>query len=634
MTTLNRHEKLSGGRLFSANTRINTEDAVLLGLLGRPHIEGPHYGAINFVDHLPASAISCIDAAFGPVFTADPEGYAVILGDDITVYAPHPRGYLYAAYDILRLSEGGRVPQGIIYNRPNAEFRHLKVYLPPEENISMFKEVVDLCAAYRVNRLIIEVGGAMEYKKHPEINEKWVSYCEEMHEFSGKTEIIQEKTFPWGKNSIHCENGGGKYLTHEQVRDIVDYCEARHIEVIPEMPTLSHCDYLMLPHPEFAERRDDPYPDCYCPNAPGVYDYVFEVLQEVIDVFHPKAMHIGHDEYYSICVCPRCRNLSAPRLYADDIIKIHGFLAAQNVKTVIWSEKLLNAITRDGIHHGGSHKQYHFMGKVAHEIPPTFTSIDMIPRDVICMHWYWGIIQDWDVEFLGRDYYMFFGNFNPVNMPNAARRIRAGAKGGGPSNWSYATMPYLQENGVLLGLAYAAMLFWKEDAEDDRYTEFLEFCMRDLYAQRISRMTGPAIDILHGTKHFQPHRGHADGIFIDYESKTMGSYVVTYTDGTQARLPVIYGQNIANQKRDWTRHIAEPGVIGSTDMGSARINDSYTVDGTLCGMAYGTLPVRIGEDTYFLWRAENPHPDKAVASVVLEEKPGFEGQVKVLKIDA
>ena len=33
---------------------------------------------------------------------------------------------------------------------------------------------------YRYNTVILEVGGAMEYKRHPEINESWESYCCEM----------------------------------------------------------------------------------------------------------------------------------------------------------------------------------------------------------------------------------------------------------------------------------------------------------------------------------------------------------------------------------------------------------------------------------------------------------------------
>ena len=42
---------------------------------------------------------------------------------------------------------------------------------------------------------MIEVGGAMEYIRHPEINSGWVEYCMEMTEYSGKTTEVQENTF-------------------------------------------------------------------------------------------------------------------------------------------------------------------------------------------------------------------------------------------------------------------------------------------------------------------------------------------------------------------------------------------------------------------------------------------------------
>ena len=629
MAGFNSYEKFYGGKLFSRATRIGREDEILSGVLERTDADGPHYGELKFVDHMPPEIISLINKNFGGAYRADAEGYACVMDEDVTVYGD-PRCRLYAAYDLTRLNDGGMIPRGIFYNRPNAPFRHLKVYLPPEENIPEFFKVIDLCAAYRVNKLIVEVGGAMEYKKHPEINAKWVEYCVEMHEYSGKTIVIQEETFPWGKNSIHCENGGGKFLSQEKVRELIAYAEARGIEVIPEMPTLSHCDYLLLPRPEFAERAEDPYPDAYCPNAPGVYDYVFEVLQEVVDVFKPKMMHIGHDEYYTICVCPRCAGLSAPEVYAGDIKKIHSFLAERGIKTIIWSEKLLNSISRRGDHYGGSEKVYMFRGEPAHGIPATHAAIDMIPRDIICMHWYWGIRKDWDREFLGRGFPMFYGNFHAVSMPDAALRLKAGSVGGGPSNWNYATFPYLQQNGVLLDLAYASMLFWKADADDDRYTEYLEFCFRDLYKLRTRAISGPYIEALHATSHAAPHETHADGVFIDYDKNTLGAYLVTYADGSETRLPIVYGQNIANTGRDWTR---APNELIREDFERGVIDcDSYTVDSELCGMAHGTLPVLIGTKTYYLWRAENPRPEKEIVSVSLEEKPEYEGKIEVLKV--
>jgi hexosaminidase len=634
--SLNRYEKLFGGKYLTAGAAVRTENRVLRGVVEGAAGTGPDsYGAVEFVEGIPERISKLVDKTFGGVYREDPEGYVILLDDDITIYARGLRGYVYAAYDLQRMSAGGFLRQGILYNAPLAKIRSLKLYLPPEKNIEPFKRVIDMCCRYRVNTLIVEVGGAMEYRRHPEINEGWAAYCAEMHEYSGKTTVIQEQTFPWGKNSIHCENGGGKRLTQAQVRDIVDYCVERGIDVVPEMPTLSHCDYLLTRHPEFAERRDDPYPDTYCPNAPGIYGYVFDVLDEVVDVFRPKAMHIGHDEYYSVCLCERCRGLDAAEVYARDIIKIHDHLASKGVRTIIWSEKLLNAVTRDGHPAGGAEKPYYFKGEKVMTIPATYRAINMVPKDILCMHWYWGILREWDNEFLSRGFGMFFGNFQPLAMPEAAARLAAGVLGGGPSNWSYAMLPYLQENGVLTSLAYASLLFWKDGMTDDRYTECLEYCFKDLFmlgnGEALKR---PHLEILHATTHSRPFRYLADGVFKDYGADTIGKYVVEYEDGTSFEVPVIYGQNIADRNRFWNRGFpGEDFPRTAEDEDDAGDYDSYMIDALLAGMAYSTLPERTGGETWFRIAVENPHPEKKVKGVRAVEAPGMEGRLIVKSME-
>jgi hexosaminidase len=633
--SLNRYERLSGGKYLSSKTKINTSNPVISSFIktaGDARVD--HYGSVEFIGDIPQSVIRLVEDAFGTVYQENPEGYIILLHDDITIYSHGLRGFIYGACDLMRMASNGFIKQGVVYNVPLAEFRSLKVYLPPEENIGFFKEVIDLCCQYRCNTLIIEVGGAMEYKNHPEINEGWVAYCAEMHEYSGKTTVIQEQTFPWGKNSIHCENGGGKFLSQAQVRDIVEYCRARGIDAIPEMPTLSHCDYLLTRHHEFAERQADPYADTYCPSAPGVYEYVFDVLDEVIDVFRPTAMHIGHDEFYSVGICDKCRGKSAVDLYTDDIIKIHGHLASKGVRTIIWSEKLLNSITKGGRPVGGAEKPFYFKGEKQFTIPATYPAIERVPKDILCMHWYWSIMEAWDEEFLRRGFYMFFGNFHSLAMPNAAKRLAAGAKGGGPSNWSYATLPYLQENGALLSLAYAALLFWIDGMADDRYQEGLRFCFDDLFRLCYGDvLKQPHIEILHTTTHHRPYMSHADGVFIDYDADTIGKYNVKFDDGTNFEIPVVYGQNITNRDRVWTRGFA--GKTGGADMGGDDDSDdyeSYVYDTLLSSVAYSTLPVQIGAETWFRLPVENPCPQKKIIDVCNVEKPGMEGKLLVKDI--
>ena len=250
----------------------------------------------------------------------------------------------------------------MVYNYPSENFRMVKLYPPSEENFGFFKEFVDLLCAYGFNTLMLEIGGAMEYKSHPEVNEGWIEYAKITSEhINGRGDnphfpFKDENTY-FFKNSIHCENAEGGVISQEKIKELVEYCKARHLEIIPEMPSLSHSDYLLTRHPELAERKEDIFPDCYCPSNEGSYELLFDLLTEVIEVFKPKRLNIGHDEFYSMCLCEKCRKKDPAELYADDIKKIHAFLKSKGVVTMMWSDKLIYMVDKTGTHWGGAEKR-------------------------------------------------------------------------------------------------------------------------------------------------------------------------------------------------------------------------------------------------------------------------------------
>ena len=102
------------------------------------------------------------------------DSYAVFgEGDALTVCSANLRGQLYGAYTLLQQAydNGGKIPGGVIFNVPQCSFRGLKVYLPAPDALEEFYRTVDFLLYYRCNTVIIEVGGAMEYRRHPEIND-------------------------------------------------------------------------------------------------------------------------------------------------------------------------------------------------------------------------------------------------------------------------------------------------------------------------------------------------------------------------------------------------------------------------------------------------------------------------------
>ena len=157
------------------------------------------------------------------------EEYAIVLGRESAVYATEECGLLFGLATLLQLADIGELTCKLVYDYPVCPVRGYRVYMPGRENIGIFKDMIDLLAYYKYNAIILEIGGAMEYKKHPEINEAWVKFCDDMRQYSARYEEVQSK-YNYFKNSVHVENGDGSYLTQEECRDIAAYCRQRGLE--------------------------------------------------------------------------------------------------------------------------------------------------------------------------------------------------------------------------------------------------------------------------------------------------------------------------------------------------------------------------------------------------------------------
>lgn len=546
-----------------------------------------------------------------------PDAYAVFAdGERLRVCSAGLRGKIYGLYTILQQAQAndGLVPGGVSFHVPQCPFRGLKVYLPAPDALDEFYKTVDFLLYYRYNTIIVEVGGAMEYMRHPEINESWLAYCREMERYPERADEVQNM-FGWLKNSIHFENGGGRWLTQQTVRELVRYCRDRGMEVIPEVPSLSHADYLLNAHPELAERPYDPFPDVYCPSNPASYALLFDVLDEVIDVFAPDIVQIGHDECYSLGLCDRCRGKDPAQLYADDITRIHDYLSARGIRTMLWAEKLLNAVAKDKKAYGGAeYTRACARGTTCH-VAATYPAIDRIPKDCIAHNWYWSVMETGDAEFLRRGMEMTFGNWCPMQMPHWQARVDAGARGGALSHWTTLSEQTLQYNGVYAGLVFGTYLQWKTDYDESKYAWLLRETAQELFLYKNrALLRRPHFSILHCTTAERPWKYVTSAPMLT-EQAVIGRYVIEYRSGRRMEIPLIYGLNIAHPSRSWALH-------------ESAHWDWYQIDDTLCGVMMTTLPV-LGTDgrTQVRMIAENPYPEDTVAAVRIEKKDGVDGEI-------
>lgn len=532
----------------------------------------------------------------------------------IRVSACDKDGLRFGLQTLLRLCEVRSLPIGTAAMQAKAHCRGIKVYLPEPvpRFIDEWKHMIDIAARYHINTIMIELGGALEYKSHPEINEGWLEYSAFMNEYPGKTNEIRHQ-FNFEKNSIHTANGRGKVLTQKQMKDLIDYCRERGMELIPEMPTLSHCDYLLTRHPELAERTDDPYPDTCCPAKDGYYKLIFDLFDEVIALFQPRIINIGHDEYYSIGLCPECRKKSAPQIFADDITRIADYLRNKGVKTMIWGEKLLDSHFLDGVAIGGSDRNL----PSGQHIPATFPAIDLVPKDLEILHWYWSIDRTFEQEYIRHGFPFTFGNFAPEIMPDFNKRM-ARSCGYIISNWGDADFRTFQRNNILFQMAYAFALTWSQELDSEDHRLAADWSKRDLYQLRHLREPEDVITIIHNTTADLPHQHFVDGNYIDERRFLIGHHIVKDEVGTEYALPVIYGSNIGSMKSHGKR-IDDPDYIC----------DCYQIDARFWETTCETLPTVTDELAWYQCTYLNPAPGKVLTYAGFQKDGVVDGDVNV-----
>lgn len=348
------------------------------------------------------------------------EGYVLTVGRRAVVLeAASDQGVFYGIQTLAQLVEQGReLDCGTIIDKPHKPLRGVHLFVPSRRQIPFFKRLVtDHLCRLKYNTMFIQVSGGMEYKKHPEINRAWVKFSKEIkagREDSGKRPTNESMYLARQQNCTHWDLADGEYITQDEMRDLVAFCRQHYFEVIPEVQSLSHCYYLMMPHKEFAEDRHAPYPDTYCPSNPKVYDYVFDVLDEIVDVFQPDMLHIGHDEWYTMCICARCRGKSAADLFARDIKRLHGHLKDKGVKTAMWCDRLLPRHGGLGARFAVITQNYFCDGR---EI---MSAAEKLPKDILMLNWT-NFINGAEDLLREKGFEQIFGNFTP-NFPDWERR--------------------------------------------------------------------------------------------------------------------------------------------------------------------------------------------------------------------
>lgn len=155
----------------------------------------------------------------------------------------------------------------------------------------------------------------------------------------------------YDRNSVY-----GGYFSKQDIREIIDYAAARHIEIIPEIEFPGHNKALLHVHPEFFCRGEHGVDNVICAGDDAVFDFFFKVLEEVMDLFPSQYLHIGGDEASKAnwLKCSHCQERMRAEglkdvyeLQSYCIRRMDSFISAHGKKMIGWDEILEGGLSEN-----------------------------------------------------------------------------------------------------------------------------------------------------------------------------------------------------------------------------------------------------------------------------------------------
>ncbi len=174
-------------------------------------------------------------------------------------------------------------------------------------SVDYLKKFIDLLALYKFNKFHLHLtddqGWRIEIKKYPKLTEEGA-----WRTFNNQDSVCMKRAadnpdFVIDPKHIVQKNGKtiyGGFYTQAQMKDVVAYALARHIDIIPEIDMPGHMMAAINSYPFLTCNGENSWGRVFtkpiCPCNESTFEFAQNVFDEIMQIFPSKYIHIGGDE--------------------------------------------------------------------------------------------------------------------------------------------------------------------------------------------------------------------------------------------------------------------------------------------------------------------------------------------------
>jgi hexosaminidase len=279
------------------------------------------------------------------------EGYTLDISDKgIEIKSSGEQGLFYGVVTLIHLIAGNMDNEKAelspihIEDKPRFRYRGYMLdscrhFFPVEDVL----KVIDMIALHKVNyfhwHLTEDQGWRIEIERYPRL-----------------TTVGARRNDTIGDGRLH-----GGFYSKADIKKVVDYCAGKHITVIPEIDLPGHSTAAAAAY-SFLTCKGESLsvattfgikPDIFCAGKDSTYEFLYHVLDEIVEMFPGEYIHLGGDEAPKVrwSECPECQRVikeqglkGVEQLQGYFLNKLIEHLKSKGKKVICWNESIYSKI--------------------------------------------------------------------------------------------------------------------------------------------------------------------------------------------------------------------------------------------------------------------------------------------------